>query len=110
MEQDSIQQLNEQIEQEMKEWEVLQMHPSQIQFDQFVTDVWMKTTLDILIEKGITTQEEIDLTFKRRMLKNLKESRFRFAPQVMTNRKKQSKVTRPLKGIHLANGEFKPLD
>lgn len=113
MEQDFTQQimdLNNDITQEMKEWDVLNMHPSNIQFDNFIGDSWEKALVDILVEKGIFTELEFVFTFKKRLLENLKEARFKFAPEVMENRRNKERIVRPLKGIHLGNGEFRPIE
>lgn len=112
MEQDFIQQIdecNKKLEEEMKSWELLQMDPGQIGFNAFIQDAHHWALVDLLMEKGVFTDPEYTLAFKKRLLKNLEKSRLHWAPKVMEDRKRASKIATPQKGIILPNGNMKKL-
>lgn len=67
--QERIEKLNEQLMEELAEWEKLGVDPNQvILFNPAKNDIWLTSLTQFLAEKGIIDEDEFVIYFKERML------------------------------------------
>lgn len=69
--QERIEKLNEQLMEELAEWEKLGVDPNQaILFNPAKNDIWLQSLTHFLCEKGVIEEDEFIIYFKERMLRD----------------------------------------
>jgi hypothetical protein len=74
----SIEEVNEQIKEELVNWDKLHVSPKNIEVDPFLLDAFINALVLHLSDKGIIEDEEFTLAFKKHLLNNLKNARENF--------------------------------
>lgn len=73
-----IEKVEEDLEDEVRKWHDLGMHPNMTQHtneSMWIAKMQIQTIFDIIIKKGLISEEETNLTYKRLMLIDMRKMR-----------------------------------
>ena len=83
---EKLESLARQIDEEVENWKAAGMDPGHIGFNLFMLDSQVGTLMKVVQDKGIITEDELNLIFREKVLHNLKTQREKFQPEIQRER------------------------
>jgi hypothetical protein len=94
----TLDQLEHAITEELEQWKEEGLDPNGVTHNVWTMDVQVNTIIQLLFAKGICTQDEFQLTFRRTMLEKLRASRADLAPVYGKRAQLRAALTEGIRG------------
>ncbi len=99
-----IQELNKEFEQELNEWEKLNVDPVNVfVFNTYKNETWIKALTLFLAEKGIIVEDEFVVFMKEHQIKTLKDLRPQIEEQIKRARMESLGIEVPNMSVPRSN-------